>query len=367
MSASARGRADYLRSVLNYSKRLTGLDSAKIFILPTWFSVVFNVPVLFLLIASFPLRSVPLLALGIFIVFIQLLSMVESHVNLRGLEILPSRDILVEASSKAVLTLQISSLEQSLGLNLRLLTDSEHSLDDQGKLRARHIRRLIFEELKVSLWRSLRKRETDAASFLKVDREAQTLQLSLPAGPRGFNRLPPILVYSYFPFGLFRAVKIIELSDSYLAYPAPKGPSIWGLVATKEIASAVIDASKSRLILGSDEYDHHRPFRFGDPLRRVDWRASSRRGSTVVRVFDTPISNRMNVLRWQDTTSKDVEGKLSELAFGILEAARAGEDYAMELPQIKTKVGHGERHKIDCLRILASFGSSDGSRGGISG
>jgi uncharacterized protein (DUF58 family) len=173
-------------------------------------------------------------------------------------------------------------------------------------------------------------------------------------------------VYSYFPFGLFRAVKIIELSDSYLAYPAPKGPSIWGLVATKEIASAVIDASKSRLILGSDEYDHHRPFRFGDPLRRVDWRASSRRGSTVVRVFDTPISNRMNVLRWQDTTSKDVEGKLSELAFGILEAARFGEDYAMELPQIKTKVGHGERHKTDCLRILASFGSSDGSRGGLS-
>jgi hypothetical protein len=366
MSASARGRSDYLRAVLNYSKRLTGLDSAKIFILPTWFSVVFNVPVLFLLIASFPLRSVPLLALGIFIVFIQLLSMVESHVNLRGLEILPSRDILMEASSTSVLTLQISSLEQSLGLNLRLLTDSEHSVDDQGKLRARHIRRLIFEELKVSLWRSLRKRETDAASFLKVDREAQTLQLSLPAGPRGFNRLPPILVYSYFPFGLFRSVKIIELSDSYLAYPAPKGPSIWGLVATKEIASAVIDASKSRLILGSDEYDHHRPFRFGDPLRRVDWRASSRRGSTVVRVFDTPISNRLNVLRWQDTTSKDVEGKLSELAFGILEAARFGEDYAMELPQIKTKVGHGERHKTDCLRILASFGSSDGSRGGLS-
>jgi hypothetical protein len=273
----------------------------------------------------------------------------------------------VEASSQAVLTLQISSREQSLGLNLRLLTDSKHSLDDKGKLRASHIRRLIFEELKVALWRSLRKRETDAASFLKVNREAQTLQLSFPAGPRGFNRLPPILVYSYFPFGLFRAVKIIELSDSYLAYPVPRGPSVWGLVVTKEIASAVIEASKSRLILGSDEYDHHRPFRFGDPLRRVDWRASSRRGSTVVRVFDTPISNRMNVLRWQDTTSKDAEGKLSELAFGILEAARFGEDYALELPQIKTKVGHGERHKIDCLRILASFGSSAGSRGGLFG
>lgn len=367
MSASARGRSDYFRSVLNYSKRLTGLDSTKIFILPTWFSLVFNMPVLFLLIASFPLRSVPLLAVGIFIVFIQLLSMVESHVNLRGLEILPSRDVLVEASSQAVLTLQISSREQSLGLNLRLLTGAEHGLEGQEKLRTRDIRRLIFEEIKVAFWRSLKKREIEEASFLKVDKEAQTLQLSFPAGPRGFNRLPPILVYSYFPFGLFRAVKIVELDDSYLAYPVPQGPSAWGRVATKEIASAVIDASKSRLRLGSEEYDHHRPFRFGDALRRVDWRASSRRGSTVVRVFDTPISDRTNLLRWQDTTSNDVEGKLSELAFGVIEAARVGEDYAMELPQIKTKAGHGERHKIDCLRILASFGSADRVRGGIFG
>jgi hypothetical protein len=363
MSSSAAGKFYYFRWIFIYLRKLARVDSSKIFILPTWYCVVFNFSILLLLLLSFPLRSVPLLALSVFVIFIQLLSMVESHVNLRELEIAPIRDLLVEASSQSVLTLQVASRDQSLGLNFRLLDESEYIRDKDGEIPARHMRKFIFRELKVAFWQSLKERETEQFSFVKVERESQTLQLPFPAGQRGIHSLPPVLVFSLFPFGLFRTVKIIELKESYYAYPAPLTARATGRYKADEIAAEVLNASTSRLVLGTEEYAHHRPFRFGDALRRVDWRASSRRGATIVRVFETTMSDRAHVLRWQDTVSKDSEGKLSELAFGVLEAARAGDEYALEMPYLKTKVAHGERHKIDCLRILASHGTSNNPAG----
>ena len=360
-SSASKFRLNYLP--VRYFVKLTRLDASKIFILPTWFCVIFNLSIFLLFLASFPLRSLALLALCVFIIFIQLLSMVESHVNLRELEISPSRDVLVEASSQTVLTLQVSSRDQSLGLNFTLLDEADFVPGQDGRIGPRYLRKIVIEQLKVAFWQSLKERETGHFSFVKVEREPQTIQLPFPVSARGIHRLPPVLVYSFFPFGLFRAVKIIELKDSYWAYPVPFDVRSNGRYTAKEIASEVLNASRSQLVLGSEEYAHHRPFRFGDALRRVDWRATSRRGSTVVRVFETTKSDRTRALRWQDTLSKDSEGKLSELASGVIEAARAGEEYALEMPYLKTKISHGERHKIDCLRILASHGSSSTASG----
>lgn len=355
MSVFAVKDGNLVAAAWTWFKRLSGVDSSKIFILPTWYCLVFNFIILFLMFASFPLRNVPLFGLMVFLVFVQLLSMVESHVNLRELEFRANRDLLVEAGSQAAMVFQVSSQARSLGISLRLLDDSEITRAPTGTITNSSLRWFIFREFKKSFLFVSSSQDAENRSFIKIEREPQSIQMAFQASGRGAHRMPMLLVSSYFPLGLFRAIKIIDLSETYVAYPMPIVMPNRGDKLIKQVAAEVYEASKSQFADGSEEYAQHRTFRFGDSLRRVDWRASSRRGSTIVKVFDSPIGSKAQVLRWQDTRSSRVEGKLSELAYGVLQAAKNGQEFGLEIPQAKTKISHGERHRIDCLRLLALF------------
>lgn len=335
-------------------RKFFGVTSDRIYILPTWYCLVFNLLLLFLFIASFPLRNPSLLVLVFAMVFIQLLSMVETHVNLREIEIEPSGDNLLETGQQSEIVIQTRSRESSFGLNFRFLEgDLAKDLAD-GLVHRRVLRKLILSEFVYALFKSFRSESIKVSDFVTVSRDAKFVRLPILSEKRGIYRLPPIIVTSFFPFGLFRAVKIVSLESHYTAYPTPR-QSKRKTESFDQVAWDMQRAGSGARLNGGDDYNHHREFLAGDPLRRIDWKASSRRGLKIVKVFGSSGLVRGNVLRWRDTIADDDEGKLSELAFSVIKSGQDGVFFSLELPQQKTRVSSGENHKRECLKLLASF------------
>lgn len=347
------------------SKRLTLFErmreflsarDSRIYILPTWYCILFNTAVVALLIGSFPLRSFSLFGLSVFLLFIQLLSMVETHVNLRELKVALNQELIVEANSSAVLSLDASSLDKTFSVDFRALELNEFDNKGHVKLSSRAVRSIVFGELRVAFFRSIDAVDSKFANLYNIGRDPQSLQLPFSAQRRGVHKIPPVLISSFFPFGLFRAFKIIDFKESYVAYPVPRNANqIQNGISDKSVMVEMTKAASAKFLIGADDYSHHREFKMGDALQRVDWKASSRRGGKIIKVFASEDGGRGQVFRWQDTLSKEKEGKLSELCHNVLEAAKNGQKYGLELPNLKTAVHSGERHRLDCLRALAGF------------
>lgn len=337
-------------------REFLGARDSRIYILPTWYCVLFNTAVVGLLIGSFPLRSFSLFGLSVFLLFIQLLSMVETHVNLRELKVALSQELIVEANASAVLSLDASSLDKTFSVDFRVIEINE--IDNGGlvNLTSRAVRQIVFAELRVAFFRSIDAVDSKFVNLYNVGQDTQSLQLPFSSQRRGVHKIPPILISSFFPFGLFRAFKILDFRESYTAYPVPRGSmQVHNGIPDKTVMIEMTKAASSKFLIGSDGYSHHREFKIGDTLQRIDWKASSRRGEKIIKVFASEDGGHGQVFRWQDTFSKEKEGKLSELCQKVLEASKNGQKYGLELPNLKTVVHSGERHRLDCLRALAGF------------
>ncbi len=114
-----------------------------------------------------------------------------------------------------------------------------------------------------------------------------TIAVSFEPQKRGVLTLSGFAVQSYFPFFLTRfTVRIKEPSDVYVL-PSTLSVSVPSLRHIAEQAS-------KRLIQGSDnarkgaslEYAFSRQYQTGDSLRRLDHRASSRRGEPMSKIFE---------------------------------------------------------------------------------
>ncbi|MCH7817006.1 MAG: DUF58 domain-containing protein, partial [Proteobacteria bacterium] len=114
-----------------------------------------------------------------------------------------------------------------------------------------------------------------------------TLTVSFDPQKRGVTTLSGLAVQSYFPFFLTRhSAKIKNLAEVYVLPSTLKV----NLPSLRHIAE---QASK-RMTLGSDnarkgtalEYAYSRQYQTGDSIRRLDHRASSRRGEPMSKIFE---------------------------------------------------------------------------------
>jgi uncharacterized protein (DUF58 family) len=94
------------------------------------------------------------------------------------------------------------------------------------------------------------------------------------AGQRGLLQLRSVLLRSGDPFGLFAVEERRPLADEVLIRPRPRRAD--GRLALNRLR-------RERVGLESSEWESVREWRPGDPLRRVHWRATARRGYPIVR------------------------------------------------------------------------------------
>jgi uncharacterized protein (DUF58 family) len=176
----------------------------------------------------------------------------------------------------------------------------------------------------------------------------ESLHLALVPAQRGWQPVPPLVVETVFPFGLFRAWTVWRPAARLLAWPRPESPAP-ALPAAAATASGEQPLRRST----GGEFDGVRPWRRGDTMRQVAWKKVAR-GSELVSRETTGSGRRELWLDWADTAgAAGVEARIARLTAWVLAAERAGCPCGLRLPGQELPIGDGEAHQRAALELLA--------------
>jgi len=101
------------------------------------------------------------------------------------------------------------------------------------------------------------------------------LAAQAPPLPRGLHPVRALRLVSRFPFGLFQATRDVPAAAEFVTHPVPCPAA--GRAAAGHEANPAAAAIRGASVAGL------RPFRAGDPLADVDWKASARRAAPIVK------------------------------------------------------------------------------------
>jgi uncharacterized protein (DUF58 family) len=313
-------RARFQRWLMN---RLPATDTSvltqrNIYILPTKAGLCFALTLLLMLVASINYQ----LNLGYVLTFLLAgaggVSMHLTHGTLRGLTLHLRPALPVFAGESAVLDVVINN--------------------PGGQ---RHALALRFQD-----------RERAGRSFAWCDVPAQGQEVThvgLVPAQRGWHEVPPLVVETVFPFGLFRAWTVWRPATRVLAWPRPETPAP-ALPPASPVPGELALARRAQ----GYELDGVRFYRRGDSMRQVVWKKVAKSGQLVSRE-STAAAGQELWLDWAGTASGDAERRLSRLAAWVQTADRGGVAYGVRLPGREVPTGHGEAHRRAALDLLATW------------
>lgn len=299
------------------------LGQRRIFVLPTRFGLALALTLLVMLLASINYTLSLGFALTFLIGSVGWISIHHAFRNLVGLKVEPARAEAVFCGTPARFTLLLGN----------------------PALRERHGLRLGPAGERNAL--------RDLVPFDLPPCASTPASVSLDTTRRGWLRLPRLRLETRHPLGLIRAWSLFQPDARCIVYPAPEtdGPA---LPLGRDTASGGDSSGR-----GQEDFAglrHHQP---ADPPRHIAWKAVARGGPWRTKEFDGAGTRDVH-LDWQRLPpGMGVEARLARLARWILEADRAGVDYALSLPGAVLPPGRGPAHRHACLTHLALFGSAD--------
>lgn len=170
--------------------------------------------------------------------------------------------------------------------------------------------------------RALRIDIGDERFSFSLDARGGEAMVAMPAERRGWTRAPRMCIASTQPFGLFRAWSWIAPEQDVLVYPRP----LPGFPAPPSADD------RQRRERGEADYAQLREYRFGDPLKRVAWKASARHDRLLIRELDSAAHDAPQRFEWNMLHGLERETRISRLAGWVHEAHAAGRAWTLVLP-----------------------------------
>jgi len=185
-------------------------------------------------------------------------------------------------------------------------------------------------------------------AFCDVPAQGSALmRLRFTPALRGRHPLPTLLVETHFPLGLFRAWTVWRPAASALVYPAPEVPA-QPLPPGQPSGGHELQARSG----SGGEFEGVRAYRRGDPLRQVVWKKVARTGELVSRDTSASAAQAL-VLDYAATGHADLEQRLSRLAAWVLAADHSGQGFGLRLPGRDLPQASGEAQRRAALEALA--------------
>ncbi len=177
------------------------------------------------------------------------------------------------------------------------------------------------------------------------DNGEATAHLPLVAETRGWLTQGRLTIASRFPLGLFRAWSYIETEQRCLVYPAP---------ADRPPRFHAIHRERPRPNPGEDEFNGHRDYHPGDPVKHIDWKILARERGLMIREFKDH-HRESQTLDYDALPGVDSETRLRLLCRAVLDADANGLRWNLRLPGEESDLGSGAAHRNHCLTQLALF------------
>ena len=253
-----------------------------------------------------------------FVGSIGFLSMVHTYRNLADLEIQVNEVEPVFKDDPAVLKIRVSNrkVRSSYAIELKI---SSSTLPQQG------------------------------SGLLQVPGLSDAVQeLGLNTSQRGQHSISEIEISTLFPLGLFRASRTQPLQITYIVYPKPRNFGRW---PQKKMGRSLVPTAPSE---EGDDFYGFRAYRVGEPQHRIYWKGVARGQPLLVKEFSGG-DGAETWLEWKDLADLEIEDKLSQLSFWIVQAHQKKSPFGLSLPQVRYEPDIGVGHFHQCLKALASF------------
>lgn len=306
---------------MGFAKAVSGLKTFKqrlqfrprTFIVPTGFGLVFGVVCLVLLFLALGYQNNVVYAFTFFLISIGHTAMILTNQNMERVRIGEVAGVSLFANEPSELSIEVRNIKSKPSLNIKIFVGEKGYVEPDPPT---HEFRLDPHQLlnPIVKW--------------------------TPA-KRGWQTAPKIVAQSTYPFGLLRSWRELKPMRDLLVYPARRGP---------------LPLPALPALLGSNDllFKGFKAFADGDSPNRVDWRASSRHQSLLVRTYESEEGTGEVELDWHQTSSlNDFEARVSQLALWVDQLERAGVPYALKLGTRKFEAAIGARHFSKCLSALA--------------
>ncbi len=196
-------------------------------------------------------------------------------------------------------------------------------------------------------------RDGQTADYIDVPAAGETIAtVAVRAVRRGWLRPDRMTLFTRFPTGLFRAWSYADLDVRCLVYPAPA-------ISPLPLPAPDSGAGEGGMLgRGYDEFAGLRPYRSGDSLRHIAWKAAARDDTLLTKQF----AGRADAELWLSWDALpqgfDTEQRLSHLVRWVLDADRAGLACGLRIPGCTLPIASGAAHRTACLSALALYGSA---------
>lgn len=177
---------------------------------------------------------------------------------------------------------------------------------------------------------------------------ARELDLSVPTARRGLLTLGQVVISTRYPLGLFRAWSPLILPVTGLVYPWPMPVESM----ERHVFRSLGEEEGLGAVAQSGEFGGVRPYRPGDSIARISWKASARGGGLFAKEYRTGLARTL-VFDWDEVRAAGYEERISLLAGLVREAERQGLSYGLRLPGQDIAPGSGAPQAHRCLEALA--------------
>jgi uncharacterized protein (DUF58 family) len=198
--------------------------------------------------------------------------------------------------------------------------------------------------LHLNFWQQQQSITTD------LDQFSNPIYLALSCEKRGPVKLPRVTINSYFPLGLFRCWTHLQFSSHILAYPKPLPCSIELHHQQDNDQQQIANLS----LRGHDDFDSLAPYKQGEPLYHVAWKQVAKGHGLISKQFSHQ-SGASGWLLLAAMPAADINQKLQQLSYQIIELTRNNQLFGLDLGDQKIAVDMGLEHQQRCLSALALY------------
>lgn len=181
----------------------------------------------------------------------------------------------------------------------------------------------------------------------------QTVELQLPTLQRGYLPCDPINLSSLYPIGIFFCwTKRFTSTERCLVYPQPLN-----IVPFPEDGSNQgKEQINANIRIGAEDYAGMKNYQDGDRLRDIHWPSLAKTNKLISIQYENNSNTSVNLSWFSLPARLNVEDKLSQLCYWIVEANKNGLPYQLEMPNHTIEFDKGMTHYHECLRVLALWG-----------
>lgn len=287
----------------------------KIYIIPTEYGLMYGAGILVSLIGGAIYNNNLAFLLCFFLVALFLIGMVQTHNNLKNLEIEKFSVFLSPSDSvgHGVIWLKSSNSEGHIQIRVQCKDN-----DDQFNMTIDSIYR-----------KSLHPHYFDFST-----------------GGWGKKKIKKLRISTRYPFGFFYAWRVIPFPTEYFVFPKPSGSLV---LQGGDPEGVHFGLTNQR---NGDDFSEHKNYAYGDSYKHIDWKAFARGRPLLTKKFEEGQKQTLTID--YDLTKGNTEMRFRQLSQWVHDCSDENLSFSLKIMDQKIPTNFGEHHKLTCLKLIAS-------------